>query len=1428
MTINISGILKSPQGSPIQNAEIIFEQTRTSTEVLAGTKFSIITNQSGNYSTTIGVGTFVFKVRFQDEIQYRTVASNVIVTQSMNNYTLNQIIQDQSQLQDVDYDLLQDVIQARDQAAASAQAAQTSQSIASTKASEASSSAQNALASKDQAQTSEANALQSKNQAQDSEQAAQQSQAQASLSQGVASSKALEAANSASEALSDKNAAQQQADSALSSKTQAESFQQQADNSQQQQQQSQVLASSKAGEAQDSQVSQQSDQLIATNKAAQASSSQAQAQSSQNTAITKAEEASTSQADAQGSQLLATTKAQESSQSQILAQRWAANPENTEVSGGLYSALHYAAKAAQSAQTAMGQLVWRGGWSAQSGVTPPTPSGTTQDFYRITQAGTILGVLYEVGDYIHWDNINSIWFKMDGTDSVVSVNGRTGQVTLDQDQVGALPAQGTAVQSHKLATARAISITGDGTGSVTFDGSADQQVPLSLKASGVTPGVLTKVTVNQKGIVTQGEQLQAQDIPNLDWSKITTGKPTTLQGYGITDAVSSTGVASAANKLAVPRQINGTNFDGTQGITTEVWGSSRQITIGNTQKDVNGSQPVSWSLSEIGAVPEHSWNSTVKLGTWSPVCRLNNGGQLAAKMFITVGHTRGNFVSNAMFLVSCGHAGNATITQLESHGYSQISVRLAMVGDNADFEILDEDYGVAQIGTEVQYSIKVHGLYGYLDKYTAFTASTGIHKEPLHTVYKAIKIGNDRVYTQGFKPTPAEIGAFPSVGGILGGPVHSKQYVIAESDNGSSWVGIEAPDNVLPYISAKVNNLSRKVMEFTGGGDVLFAGSAHVQRLHAAVWGDAIHTVGGKLRSDNTSFLSLDGKTYSFVTSIGDAHLCQNSYWNGVDWLKYDPAQASGHLVVSGGQLRFKHSDAGSSDPLQHDAWVYHTGHRPTPADIGAYTKDEVDSLGRVHIKDVRGGILPPDSFATHNMSLWFSELNGPTGGWYSGINMRGWGDAYASWQLVSGSDIPDLQVADASKTALWFRSGSGAAWGEYQKVYTTKHKPTSEELNVIGINKKNILNNTNSPGVGFISAGEAGAPWVATYHGTNTGDKVVIGTLNGCATVGAHNGPMDQWSNLYLNCDPQITPTSSTIIGNPYARKTGSAENFPIYHAGNKPTLAELGAAPSGYGLGTYGTPISTILGDNSLRRSSGYFQGSNIAGIPTDGHTWKYVFSQAHGNAAGFFGYLAIDFAGSKAWIGAQEAGTQRGPYELVKRGDSILAGGRVEINSSANPTLEFHIPGKYAVAQYLDINGNFRIATSNGAGGEVALRAQLDGMGDLFVTRNGSFNDVYIRSDSQLKHNRKKIVNALQKVGQLQGYTYDKRKSLVDTEIVGREAGIIAQDLRKILPEAVREIEDTTLTISNSAVTALLVEAIKELKDEIDQLRRTINGT
>ena len=72
-----------------------------------------------------------------------------------------------------------------------------------------------------------------------------------------------------------------------------------------------------------------------------------------------------------------------------------------------------------------------------------------------------------------------------------------------------------------------------------FMGIAAPYSNLSLADTGVTPGTYQKVTVDKKGRVMVGANLTSADIPALDWSKITTGKPTTLAGYGITDAITA-------------------------------------------------------------------------------------------------------------------------------------------------------------------------------------------------------------------------------------------------------------------------------------------------------------------------------------------------------------------------------------------------------------------------------------------------------------------------------------------------------------------------------------------------------------------------------------------------------------------------------------------------------------------------------------------------------------------------------------------------------------------------------------------------------------------------------------------------------------------------------------------------------------------------
>ena len=88
-------------------------------------------------------------------------------------------------------------------------------------------------------------------------------------------------------------------------------------------------------------------------------------------------------------------------------------------------------------------------------------------------------------------------------------------------------------------------------------GALTSDVTLSLGTSGVVAGTYTKVMVDAYGRVTSGTNLSATDIPNLDWSKITTGKPTTLAGYGITDAYTKTEADGKYVTIATAQTVSG-------------------------------------------------------------------------------------------------------------------------------------------------------------------------------------------------------------------------------------------------------------------------------------------------------------------------------------------------------------------------------------------------------------------------------------------------------------------------------------------------------------------------------------------------------------------------------------------------------------------------------------------------------------------------------------------------------------------------------------------------------------------------------------------------------------------------------------------------------------------------------------------------------
>lgn len=145
-----------------------------------------------------------------------------------------------------------------------------------------------------------------------------------------------------------------------------------------------------------------------------------------------------------------------------------------------------------------------------------------------------------------------------------------------------------------------------------------------------------------------------------------------------------------------------------------------------------------------------------------------------------------------------------------------------------------------------------------------------------------------------------------------------------------------------------------------------------------------------------------------------------------------------------------------------------------------------------------------------------------------------------------------------------------------------------------------------------------------------------------------------------------------------------------------------------------------------------------------------------------------------------------------------------------------------GAYVSLYFQEYVGNYHQAILNVNGYGQDNNFFFRAGGDFICQRNGSFDNVEIRSDRRAKSDIKVIENALEKVETLSGNTYELHNTSGGTT---RSAGLIAQEVQEVLPEAVtqdNEEDGGMLRLNYNAVIALLVESVKELKAEIEELK------
>jgi hypothetical protein len=106
---------------------------------------------------------------------------------------------------------------------------------------------------------------------------------------------------------------------------------------------------------------------------------------------------------------------------------------------------------------------------------------------------------------------------------------------------------------------------------------------------------------------------------------------------------------------------------------------------------------------------------------------------------------------------------------------------------------------------------------------------------------------------------------------------------------------------------------------------------------------------------------------------------------------------------------------------------------------------------------------------------------------------------------------------------------------------------------------------------------------------------------------------------------------------------------------------------------------------------------------------------------------------------------------------------------------------------------------------------------------VVAGGNITAYGTPSDERYKYNIKPIQNALNTVLQLEGVTFNWKHDTPSYEVtkLDSDVGFIAQQVKTVLPDIVREGEDGYLGLRERAIIPLLVEAIKELNKKIESL-------
>jgi Chaperone of endosialidase len=164
--------------------------------------------------------------------------------------------------------------------------------------------------------------------------------------------------------------------------------------------------------------------------------------------------------------------------------------------------------------------------------------------------------------------------------------------------------------------------------------------------------------------------------------------------------------------------------------------------------------------------------------------------------------------------------------------------------------------------------------------------------------------------------------------------------------------------------------------------------------------------------------------------------------------------------------------------------------------------------------------------------------------------------------------------------------------------------------------------------------------------------------------------------------------------------------------------------------------------------------------------------------------------------------------------------ISGNAATASNASQVTNGVYTVGNQTIGGIKTFNGG--TASTSRTTGTVIITG---GLGVSGAINAGGEITAFATSDSRLKSNVENIAGALSKIERLNGVTFnwnDLAKEVESKDTSVKEVGVIAQEVNQVLPEVVTTRENGYMAVRYEKLVPLLIEAIKELNEEIKMLK------